>query len=467
MRIPIIKVRSEDGYEHIVGENPHDMLYVDENGALQYHNIQCCDGTGPGGGYTFVGISAGEDEYSVTGRPEIEFVTMDELVEMEAGRLKKQLKVWGELREHLDKNTKEISTPAEERASDDTTDLKAKASTDDSLINPLICPVSKDVFCSISSKLFPSFANKVIRKIHFLNKCGYLRIMERPQEDCGEMYEFIQRVFAVGPWEECVINYEPVHPNNLYDPAPGEARKINFFYPLLTKIIVENNTDLINNMAHEKADRVLLAQEIKRLMDDHYYTKEELTQLEDLFTTAEWLKEEEKEKARRKSIEEHLKAMKGEGEMLNEKYGIQFEYHYAPLVSICHKKEKIDSDFWKRPRCSYISQITQDEKYRSRKEKYERTAALINAEEGKRVISSYYIKRKLFDNFIKDSSLTRGANPDKKYVAFIDKNNNDLKMELSHWTLVDVACCNDTLFASVMEAMREYVKKKGLNVAIQ
>lgn len=467
MRIPIIKVRSKDGHEHIVGEYQHDILYIDENGALQYHNIQCCDGTGSGGGYSFVGIAAGEEEYSVTGRSEIEFVTIDELVEMEAERLKKQLKVWGELRERLDKNTKEVPTPAEERASDDTTDLEAKAGTDDSLINPLICPVSKDVFCSISSKLFPSFANKVIQKILFLNKCGYLRIMKRPKEDYGEMYGFIQRVFAVGPWEECVIHYEPVHPNDLYDPAPEEVRKINFFYPLLTKIIVENNTDLINNMAHEKADRVLLAQEIKRLMDDHYYTKEELTQLEDHFTTVEWLKGEEKEKARKKSIEEHLKAMKEEGEMLNEKYGIQFEYHYAPLVSICHKKEKINSDFWKHPICSFISQIIQDEKYRSRKEKYERIATLINAEDGKHVHPSCYIKRKLFDNFIKDSSLTRGANPDKKFVAYIDENNDDLKMEISHWTLTDVACCNDTLFASVMEAMREYVQKKGLNVAIQ
>ena len=464
MRIPIIKVRSKDGREHIVGENPHDLLYVDENGALQYMNSHCSEGT-KYGAYAFVCVPAKDDEYSVTGKPEIEFVTMDELVEMEAGRLKKQLKGWGELHEHLDKNTKEISTPAEERASDDTTDLKAKASTEDLLINPLICPVSKDVFYSISSKLFPSFAKKIIRKIHFLNKCGYLRIMERPQEDCGEMYEFIQRVFAVGPWEECVVNYEPVHPNNLYDPAPEEARKINFFYPLLTKIIVENNTDLINNMAHEKADRVLLAQEIKRLMDDHYYTKKELTQLEDLFTTAEWLKEE-KEKARRKSIEEHFKAMKEEGEMLNEKYGIQFEYHYAPLVSICHKKEKNDSDFWKRPRCSYISQITQDEKYRSRKAEYERIAALINEKAGKRVHSSCYVKRKFFNDFIRDSGLTRNSNPDKRFVAYIDKDNGDIKKELFHWTLIDVACCNDTLFTSVIEAMREYIKEKGLNVTL-
>lgn len=38
MRIPLIKVRDEDGREHVVGENPHDVIYVDENGAIQYAN---------------------------------------------------------------------------------------------------------------------------------------------------------------------------------------------------------------------------------------------------------------------------------------------------------------------------------------------------------------------------------------------------------------------------------------------
>lgn len=77
MRVPIIKVRSRDGHEHIVGESPHDLLYIDENGCLQYLNIQCCAGTGGRNAeYTFTGTNAKEGEYSVTGRPEVEFVTL-------------------------------------------------------------------------------------------------------------------------------------------------------------------------------------------------------------------------------------------------------------------------------------------------------------------------------------------------------------------------------------------------------
>lgn len=75
MRIPLIKVRDEDGREHVVGENPHDILYVDENGALQYANSHCGEGT-KHGAYVFVGVTAKDNEYSVTGKPEIEFVTI-------------------------------------------------------------------------------------------------------------------------------------------------------------------------------------------------------------------------------------------------------------------------------------------------------------------------------------------------------------------------------------------------------
>lgn len=91
MRIPLIIVRDEDGREHVVGENPHDLLYVDENGALQYMNSHCSEGT-KYGAYAFVGVTAKDDEYSVTGRPEIEFVTLNGLIDMESERLKHRLK---------------------------------------------------------------------------------------------------------------------------------------------------------------------------------------------------------------------------------------------------------------------------------------------------------------------------------------------------------------------------------------
>lgn len=45
MRIPIIKVRDGD-YEHVVGTNSHDVLYVDnESGGIQYLNVQGYEGT--------------------------------------------------------------------------------------------------------------------------------------------------------------------------------------------------------------------------------------------------------------------------------------------------------------------------------------------------------------------------------------------------------------------------------------
>ena len=34
MLYPIIKVKDTDGHEHIVGENIHDTLYIDEIGAI-------------------------------------------------------------------------------------------------------------------------------------------------------------------------------------------------------------------------------------------------------------------------------------------------------------------------------------------------------------------------------------------------------------------------------------------------
>lgn len=47
MFFPIIKVKDKRlGYDHIVGTNSHDLLYVDEEtGGIQYLNLQCMAGT--------------------------------------------------------------------------------------------------------------------------------------------------------------------------------------------------------------------------------------------------------------------------------------------------------------------------------------------------------------------------------------------------------------------------------------
>ena len=81
MLYPIIKVRDKQtGTEHIVGENIHDALSITENGQLQYINYQCLDGTGDDGAYQFVDGTEGNYR-------EIEFVTLDQLIDMAAEHL--------------------------------------------------------------------------------------------------------------------------------------------------------------------------------------------------------------------------------------------------------------------------------------------------------------------------------------------------------------------------------------------
>ncbi|WP_368271979.1 hypothetical protein [Enterocloster lavalensis] len=79
MRIPIIKVKDGD-YEHIVGTNSHDVLYVDEqSGGIQYLNIQCCEGTKKYDGeqtMQFIGSPGYFEEV------QIQFVTIEELLEI-------------------------------------------------------------------------------------------------------------------------------------------------------------------------------------------------------------------------------------------------------------------------------------------------------------------------------------------------------------------------------------------------
>lgn len=448
MRIPLIIVRDEDGREHVVGENPHDLLYVDENGALQYMNSHCSEGT-KYGAYAFVGVTAKDDEYSVTGRPEIEFVTLNGLIDMESERLKHRLKA--------------ALTGGDTSAAE--TETASEANADDA-VHPFVCPVSEEVFCSVSPEVFRLLMARALTKITFLNKNGYLRLMSKTDKDCGKLYEFVQRVFNAGEQKDCVINYEPVDPRRLYDPSPEGQWRSSFKFPLLTEIVVKKNTSLTDKMALEKSDRVVIAREIKKLMQKHFYGKEEREQLEDAFIHANDLKREEEKRIWEKDIEKQLEAMEKEGEALSRKYGIRFEYHYAPTVSILRGEEIMNRNFAGGPSYSYISQIIRDEKYRSRKAEYERIAALINDKAGKRVHSSCYIKRRLFNDFIMDSGLTRNANPDKRFVAYIDKDNGDLKKELFHWSLIDVACCNDTLFTSVIAAMKEYIKEKGLDVTL-
>lgn len=91
MLFPIIKVKDNNcAHEHIVGTNRHDQLYVDhENGGLQYLNMQCLEGTS---------VNEGEQSYSFMGKNtslhneklEIEFVTIEQLIEIAIQNMKEQ-----------------------------------------------------------------------------------------------------------------------------------------------------------------------------------------------------------------------------------------------------------------------------------------------------------------------------------------------------------------------------------------
>ncbi len=74
MKVPIIKVNGR-----IVGTNSHDCLYISKN-AIHFMNIQgCCGSECDPEDYKFEGKV---DDYNFTGCPEIEFVTIEELIEI-------------------------------------------------------------------------------------------------------------------------------------------------------------------------------------------------------------------------------------------------------------------------------------------------------------------------------------------------------------------------------------------------
>ena len=87
MLIPIIKVKCADGtFEHIVGTNSHDTLFVDEEtGGIHYQSLQNCETTQKvldgkrydDYAYEFVGETNEYEPY-----PQIEFVTIEEFFDI-------------------------------------------------------------------------------------------------------------------------------------------------------------------------------------------------------------------------------------------------------------------------------------------------------------------------------------------------------------------------------------------------
>ena len=88
MLFPIIKVR-EGNRVHIVGTNSHDCLYI-KNNAIHFLDIKGMVGTEypEESGMYFCGKS--DDEYSFSGRPEIEFVSLEELFKIATENMNQQ-----------------------------------------------------------------------------------------------------------------------------------------------------------------------------------------------------------------------------------------------------------------------------------------------------------------------------------------------------------------------------------------
>ena len=81
MKFPILKVKDiMTGAVHIVGTNSHDHLYV-RRGKLEYMNIQSLAST-ENGGFDFVGIQEEKKGYSITNCPEIDFLDLEEVIDL-------------------------------------------------------------------------------------------------------------------------------------------------------------------------------------------------------------------------------------------------------------------------------------------------------------------------------------------------------------------------------------------------
>lgn len=73
MRFPIIRVYDKDTKTtHIIGSDVHDMLHIDENGAIQYLNLQCMCGTPE----TYEFVQNGEED-PFLGKSACRFVSID------------------------------------------------------------------------------------------------------------------------------------------------------------------------------------------------------------------------------------------------------------------------------------------------------------------------------------------------------------------------------------------------------
>lgn len=91
MLFPVIKIKDKDfDHIHIVGTNSHDQLYIDEEtGGIQYLDLQCMGSTKKRNNdqyCKFVGSESKEHGEKLL----IDFVTIEELIEIAIKNMKEQ-----------------------------------------------------------------------------------------------------------------------------------------------------------------------------------------------------------------------------------------------------------------------------------------------------------------------------------------------------------------------------------------
>jgi hypothetical protein len=124
MLVPIIKI-NDNGHVHIVGTNSHDVLYVDEKtGGIQYLNLQCSEGTKKYDDdddetkMSFVTKSP-EECYLY---PEIEMITIEELIEIATKNMVEQTEASLRLHESFKKYMEAKEVCEQKRGGDDVND---------------------------------------------------------------------------------------------------------------------------------------------------------------------------------------------------------------------------------------------------------------------------------------------------------------------------------------------------------
>ena len=108
MKFPIIRIKNNfgDSEERMVGTDVHDYLYIGEN-AIHYLNTQCMVGTEfEDEGYSFVT----HDDTPIA--PQVEWATLDEIIDMEMDRIeevtKNKIELYRALKKKWDEEGKKV-----------------------------------------------------------------------------------------------------------------------------------------------------------------------------------------------------------------------------------------------------------------------------------------------------------------------------------------------------------------------